>query len=66
MKVQAARPVGIVSSVCLRTSDAIGEVVVALVWDVVDPAARAVDTALRVLDGRSGARRPDRRPPSRP
>lgn len=65
MKAQAARPVDIVNSVCLSTSDAIGEVVVTLVWDVVDPVARAVETALQVLKGSIGDPRPDRRPPPR-
>jgi hypothetical protein len=70
MGVQGARPVGIVNSVLLSTSDAIGEVVVALVWDVVDPVVGAVDSALRVLRDRDavGPRRgrssPTGSPPS--
>jgi hypothetical protein len=37
MTASGARPVRIVKSVFLSASDAIAEVVVALVWDVVDP-----------------------------
>ena len=60
MTAQGADPAGIVNSVLLSTSDAIGAVVVALVWDVVDPMVGAVDSALRVLTGRDavGPRRP--------
>lgn len=46
------------NTLCLSTCDVIGGVVVALVWDVVDPAARTVGTARRALGGRSGAHPP--------
>jgi hypothetical protein len=48
------------------TCDLIGGVVVTLVWDVVDPVARTVDSARRALSASRGVERPGRGPATLP